>query len=297
MEATYRMANGRYKFLEAFKTRNPEVLKTLHDQVLPIFKMAMTRPSFLVGIRMGVEGVDFDIEGEPCPAEPGILVIDLVDLCDPELAPKQTASDADDYDALPRREMLQMQMLESYAAHPHAGDRERSAVCRIRTALQEEIRKSSNEEQWEFLKQPCETLVAGGATEMYVAVGEEVDKAPIPINPLPGEKWPEIASSSDPKLANVRAAILKWADRFNLTDAWILETVVQTLLSWMLNPGSQDRWAHSSSLSEIPQDPPRFHVERRPFETRKAFERRAKEALRAFCSSSEDFLDVGRDHK
>jgi hypothetical protein len=64
MEATYRLANGRYKFLEAVKTRNPEVLKTLRDQVLPIFKMAMTRPSCLVGIRMGVEGVDFDIEGE-----------------------------------------------------------------------------------------------------------------------------------------------------------------------------------------------------------------------------------------
>lgn len=38
------------------------------------------------------------------------------------------------------------------------------------------------------------------------------------------------------KLAKVRAAISEWAARYNLTDPWILETVVQTLLLWMANP-------------------------------------------------------------
>ncbi|SRR5260370_785287 len=86
------------------------------------------------------------------------------------------------------------------------------------------------------------------------------------------------------------------AESYNLTDPWILETVVQTLLLWRFTPEYEDRWAHSY-LSKIPHA--QFTVKMRPFESRKAFVDRVQEELKAFCSSSKrkHFLDVGHDHK
>jgi hypothetical protein len=107
-------------------------------------------------------------------------------------------------------------------------------------------------------------------------------------------------NSPDPKLAKVRAAISEWAEIYNLTDPWVLEIVVQTLYSWMFNQKYENelRWAHAGYMSQIPQDPPRFQVELRPFESRKAFEYRAKEELKTFSSTFNDyFLEVGYDHK
>jgi hypothetical protein len=165
--------------------------------------------------------------------------------------------------------------------------------------VQEDIRRSSNEERWAFLEYWRRViLTARGATEMYIAVGE-VDKAPIPVNPYPCVKWSEMESSPHRKLAKVRAAISEWAERYNLTDPWILETVVQTSLLWMANPEYEKglRWAHAGYLSQIPQAQPRFQVELRPFESRGAFLDRVGQEAKVFCSSSECFLDVGHHHK
>jgi hypothetical protein len=91
---------------------------------------------------------------------------------------------------------------------------------------------------------------------MSSSVGE-VGKPPIPIRPHPGITWSEIESS--PKLAKVRARIWKWAGPYNLTGPWILETVVQTLLSWTYIPEYQGpgelRWAHAGHFAPIfPKD-------------------------------------------
>jgi hypothetical protein len=264
MEATYRQANGRYKFLEAVKTKNAEVLKTLHDQVLPIFK---SLHFYAQEVWRG------DTDDRLFADHPGVKS-----------------------DRGPGELLAVLAITEALARPPDAGDRERSLNCRISEAPQEDVHGRSNEERWAFLKHSHDSLIALGVTEMYVAVG---DKVPIPSKPVPGVKWSEIEASPHPKFANVRAAISEWAESYNLTDSWILETVVQTLLSWMYNPEYEEglRWAHAGYLGQIPQDPPRFQIEPRPFEPRKAFEDRAKEALKAFCSSHEYFLEVGHDHK
>ena len=279
MQGTYRQSNGRNKFLEAVKTRNAEVLKTLHDQVLPIFKIATTNSSFIAQewIETGPhDRIKTDVVFHP---KYGPLSFDFE---------RMGSSD---------RELLAvLALVEALANHRDAGDRELSLACKITEDLRDYIRKRPNEERFAFLKQWRDILAARGATEMYVAVGEEVDKAPIPMNPYPGVKWSEIESSRRPKLARVKAAISEWATRYNLTDRWILETVVQTLLFWMFYPKYNDRWAYIS-LTKITH-PPRFQIEPRPFEPRKAFLYRANEELKAFYASSVGNLsDVGPDHK
>jgi hypothetical protein len=249
----------------------------LHDQVLPIFKIAMTHKD--------AERVRLDPAESVFDDLPGVTFSNTrleiqgssrLELIAKLLALAETVSEA----------------------HPDPGDGMRSILSKIGALLQKELSKSSNEERCAFWKHWRTLLAARGATQMYIAV-DEIAKALMPITPHLGEKWSEIESSPHPNVAKVRVAISKWAERYNLADPWILETVVQTLFSWMANPEYEEelRWAHAGYLSPIPQDPPRFQVEPpRPFESRKAFLHRANEELKAFYSS-EYFLDVGRDHK
>jgi hypothetical protein len=270
MEATYHQANGRFKFFEAIKTRNPEVLSTLHHEVLPSFKIAFAPTIFAK---------------DPDARPSGFLEM----------------KGSTYLEQLANMLVIIEQVIEFEATHGSESNNKNNSfmiACRISAELQEEIRRSSNEERWAFLEYwRHRFLPMRGATEMYIAV-VEVEKAPIPINPYRWVKWSEIKSSPDPKLAKVRAAISDWAEHYNLIDPWILETVVQTLLLWMANLEYEEelRWAHAGYLCQIPQGA-RFQVELRPFESRKAFEHRAKDELKAFCSSNKYFLDVGHDHK
>jgi hypothetical protein len=94
--------------------------------------------------------------------------------------------------------------------------------------------------------------------------------------------WAEI--ESDPELADVRAAIFEWARKYNLGDEWILDIVVQTLLSWEVNPHDRERlrWAHFSYSCPMPIGL-RFQVDLPwRFEPWNRFERRVKDRLKGF---------------
>jgi hypothetical protein len=199
----------------------------------------MTSPSFMV------EGMDTDASLSSGPS--GVLYM----------------KGSTHLEQLANMQTLIEHVVKYLATHEDAGYNkynDLTVACRISAALQEDIRRSSNEERWVFLEYwRRTTLVQRGATEMYIAVGE-VDKAPIPVNPYPCVKWSEMDSHQ--KLSKVRAAISEWAGRYNLTDLWILETVVQTLLLWMAHPEYDERlrWAHAGYLCQIPHDPPQFRL-------------------------------------
>src|ERR1700736_5922104 len=127
MEATYHQANGRYKFLEAVKTRNPEVLKNLHDHVLPIFKIAMTPPSFM--------GKEMDTDASLSSGPSGVLYM----------------NGSTHLEQLANMQTLIEHMVKYLATQEGAGYNkynELTVACRISAALQEDIRRSSNEERW-----------------------------------------------------------------------------------------------------------------------------------------------------
>jgi hypothetical protein len=126
MEGTNRQANGRYKFLEAIKNKNPEVLRTLHDHVLPIFKIPTTNPSFI-----GQEWIELGPHGRL--KTNALFPPDQWQQAHPTGELRFECIDLSSSNGL----LAVLAMLEALALHPDAGDRELPRVCRIYAGLRE----------------------------------------------------------------------------------------------------------------------------------------------------------------
>jgi hypothetical protein len=328
---TWGQAVGRSKFLEAVKAVNSEVLETLRDKVLPKFKTAVgyqVEPGFEIDFN---RRLDMDLERNDSPKQIlGVVALHQVKRIDlltgrvlrrcekfggqpdeadailnhdsignvlasiPGVTLEGSMMTIDHPDPLGMLAIIQA-MVEVILADRETGDWERSMGCRVVARLQNYFLARSNEERASLLKYRTDILVALGTTEMNTSVGEG-DDVPISIRPHPGPNWSEIESSQDAMLVNAKATILEWAERCHLTDAWILETVVQTLLSWMLNLRYEEalRWAHAGYLLPILRDPPRLHLEPLPFESPKMFDQRSRKELKAFRSTTKKyFSDIG----
>lgn len=73
----------------------------------------------------------------------------------------------------------------------------------------------------------------------------------VPISAYGRPDWAWFQSATDIADGAVLTSLTRWASRFNLNVAWVLDAAVETLISWRDVAGAPSAWAHALEMTEI----------------------------------------------